>query len=217
MQQPPGSDIIALKLDSPGGVPPIRKSHRKGALMRQTTKQAIAESFETLLAVRSIEKISVKDIVTECGINRQTFYYYFHDIYDLMEWALAEKIERYANQSFAAAGDWQAKVKLLFHFFYLNRPVILHGYDATNRMQYERIMMRWIVKLVQQRMEMYPQVSRVPQEKREFICMVYARGITALFLEWVEAGMPDERHVQLDDYFIILDGSMENALDKFVK
>ena len=32
-----------------------------------------------------MDKITVKDIVEECGINRNTFYYYFADIYDLID------------------------------------------------------------------------------------------------------------------------------------
>lgn len=185
--------------------------------MRQTTKEALAQALETLLLKRSIEKISVKDIVAQCGVNRQTFYYHFHDIYDLMEWTLIHKVKNYTDLHFEEKTDWQAKIKLLFHFFYLHKILILHGYDSTNRIQYERVMVKWVAELVRQRMEFYPQTPQVPEDKREFICMIYARGITALFLEWVEAGMPDERHVKLEDYFVIMDGSMENALEKFLK
>ena len=53
--------------------------------MAQFTKTAIIESFLRLLETRSIEKITVKDIVEDCGVNRKTFYYYFKDIYDLTE------------------------------------------------------------------------------------------------------------------------------------
>ncbi len=183
--------------------------------MRQTTKEAIAQALEGLLEKRGIEKITVKDIVAECGINRQTFYYHFHDIYDLMEWALTWNIEQYAGQHLSPGMDWREQIRALFHFFYLRRTIMLHGYDATNRMQYERVVIQWVRGFIRQRMEDYPQAARVPEEKREFICMVYARGVTALFLEWLEAGMPDERHVKLDDYFTIIDGSFGNALDKF--
>ncbi len=185
--------------------------------MRQTTEEALAEALETLLLKRSIEKISVKDIAAQCGVNRQTFYYHFHDIYDLIEWTLVREIESYIDLHFEKETDWQEKIRLLFHYFYLHKPVILHAYDSTNRIQYERIMVKRAAETVGEIIELYPQAQRVPEDKREFICMIYARGITALFLEWVEAGMPDERHVKLEDYFVIMDGSMENALEKFLK
>ena len=40
--------------------------------MAQFTKTAIIESFLRLLETRSIEKITVKDIVEDCGVNRKT-------------------------------------------------------------------------------------------------------------------------------------------------
>ena len=39
------------------------------------TKDAIAAAFFELLTERSLSKITVKDIVDRCGINRNTFYY----------------------------------------------------------------------------------------------------------------------------------------------
>ncbi len=185
--------------------------------MRQTTKEAIAQAFEGLLEKRSIDKITVKDIVTECGINRQTFYYHFHDIYDLMEWTLVESIEKYAGLYLDAGKDWREQIKLLFHFFYLHRTVVLHGYDSTNRMQYERVVIKWVSQMVRGRIDVYPQSAKVPEEKKEFISTVYARGCAGFLLEWVEEGMPDERHVRLDDYFLMIDGSIGHVLDKFSK
>lgn len=185
--------------------------------MRQTTKEAIAQAFEGLLEKRSIDKITVKDIVAECGVNRQTFYYHFRDIYDLMEWTLAKRTEKYAVLNLSAGTDWQEQIRLLFHFFYLHRTTILHGYDATNRMQYERVVIKWVSQMVRERLDAYPQAGKVPDEKKAFIAKVYARGCAGFFLEWVEEGMPDERHVQLNDYFIIIDGSIDHALDKFQK
>ncbi len=66
--------------------------------MAQFTKTAIIESFLRLLETRSIEKITVKDIVEDCGVNRKTFYYYFKDIYDL-----TESVFRYSLEKFASA------------------------------------------------------------------------------------------------------------------
>lgn len=188
---------------------------RETCKMRQTTKEALAETLTAMLEKRSIDKITVKDIVATCGVNRQTFYYHFQDIYDLMEWALTRSIEKYADQNLLADMDWREKIKLLFHFFYLHRAAMLHGYDATNRMQYERAAVKWVLPLVQLQLENYPQAACVPEEKKAFICQVYSRTIAGLLLEWIEEGMPDERHVRLEDYFLILDGSIGYALDKF--
>ena len=53
--------------------------------MASFTKKAIVESFMYLLGKKSIDKITVRDVVDHCGINRNTFYYYFQDIYAVLE------------------------------------------------------------------------------------------------------------------------------------
>lgn len=49
------------------------------------TKKAIISTFEELLNERPLNKITVKDIVGRCGINRNTFYYHFEGIPSLLD------------------------------------------------------------------------------------------------------------------------------------
>ena len=49
------------------------------------TKKAIMETFLHLTEKKPLEKITIRDLVDECGINRNTFYYYFQDIYAVLE------------------------------------------------------------------------------------------------------------------------------------
>ena len=46
-------------------------------------KKAIRDSFIKLLNERPLSQITVRDIVDDCGVNRNTFYYYFQDISQL--------------------------------------------------------------------------------------------------------------------------------------
>ena len=49
--------------------------------MAVNAKSMIADAFIKLSGEKNIDKITVKDIVDECGISRQSFYYHFQDIY----------------------------------------------------------------------------------------------------------------------------------------
>ena len=53
--------------------------------MPKNTKQQFADALSALLERKSLDRITVSDITDECGLNRQTFYYHFHDIYELIE------------------------------------------------------------------------------------------------------------------------------------
>ena len=53
--------------------------------MPNFTRKAIKESFLKLLSQRPLSQITVKDIVEDCGINRNSFYYHFADLPALVE------------------------------------------------------------------------------------------------------------------------------------
>ncbi len=57
-------------------------------------KDQIADIFLELVRKKSIDKITVKDIVEKCGITRQPFYYHFSDIFNLIEWIMQRECQR---------------------------------------------------------------------------------------------------------------------------
>lgn len=48
------------------------------------TEHRLAEALRSLMAECPLEDISVTSIAEHCGLSRKSFYYYFHDIYDLL-------------------------------------------------------------------------------------------------------------------------------------
>ena len=60
--------------------------------MSELTKKALAVSLKKLLSKKELSKITISNITDECGVNRQTFYYHFKDIYDLLEWIYKNEV-----------------------------------------------------------------------------------------------------------------------------
>lgn len=56
-------------------------------MKRKTAKEILAESFFELAATKNVDKITVKDITSNCGYSQATFYRQFRDKYDLIAWA----------------------------------------------------------------------------------------------------------------------------------
>ena len=82
--------------------------------MAANTKQALEDGFKRLLSQRSMYNITVKDIVEECGVNRQTFYYHFHDIYALLEWIVQDTADSRRAES-RDDGEWSGGVESLLN------------------------------------------------------------------------------------------------------
>ena len=54
----------------------------------------IASAFMEVSKTKSVDKITVKDLVEACHISRQTFYYHFQDILEVIEWSVEQAFER---------------------------------------------------------------------------------------------------------------------------
>ena len=104
----------------------------RGEKMANFTRNAIKDTFIKMLNERPLSQISVKDITSELDINRNTFYYHFHDIPQLIEEIIIEEsdiiIKKYNNidtieTAFDAVIDFAEK----------NKKAILHIYNSVNR------------------------------------------------------------------------------------
>ena len=62
-------------------------------------KRVIADAFFSLAQKKNIDKITVKELVEKCGISRQSFYYHFRDVMDVMNWSLQQAIEEVLARS----------------------------------------------------------------------------------------------------------------------
>lgn len=55
------------------------------------TKLSLAKSLKDLLKTKSFAKLTVTEIIKKSEVNRNTFYYHFEDIYDLLRWTLEQE------------------------------------------------------------------------------------------------------------------------------
>lgn len=62
--------------------------------MSKNMKIIISQSLINLAQSKTFDKITVKDIVDDCNISRQTFYYHFKDIMDVIEWSFIQEYNR---------------------------------------------------------------------------------------------------------------------------
>lgn len=73
-------------------------------MKRKTAKEILAASFQELAQEKSIDKITIQEIVDNCGYSPATFYRNFRDKYDLIAWdhtrAIAEIVDRIGSEDY---------------------------------------------------------------------------------------------------------------------
>ena len=102
-------------------------------------KSAVASAFLEMAARKDVDKITVKDLVEACGISRQTFYYHFRDIVDVLEWTARQGVERLLAQSLKAPSPREA-LKLFVNFAAESQPMVRRLLNSQRREAMERIM-----------------------------------------------------------------------------
>ena len=157
--------------------------------MSLTTKRALAESLKKLLSKKNLDKITVKDIIADCGVNRQTFYYHFHDIYALTEWALRDDVENLFGET-TDYSDWGDRICVLMAFLQENRTVVRNIYYSVSHKTIadciRRILSPYVFRLVQvQAEEMNPEA---PEDDMEYVTKILTLSAEGIITEWIDNG-----------------------------
>lgn len=192
----------------------IKYKEKDGDEMSLTTKRALADSLKRLLAKRSLDKITVKDIVENCGVNRQTFYYYFHDIYDLMEWTFRNKAEELLNGG-TDYNDWLSGVKSLMEYLKEDRALVLNIYHSVSH----ELISNYLKKLIrpyvlQVVVAQAKELERPAAEANvEFLTDIYTLTATGIVMEWISQQMKiDGTEERLHKLYVAMDGSIQFML-----
>lgn len=182
--------------------------------MSLTTKRALANSFKKLLRKRSFDKITVKDIVEDCGVNRQTFYYHFHDIYDLIEWVFQDAAEDLARNGLDYE-DWSAGLEILLQYLQENRILILNAYNSISH----EVVANYIRKVLRPYAEsiVHKQAAQmkdpVADEDVEVVTDIFTLAASGLVMEWIgNQMMASDTAIRLDKFRQAISGSIQFML-----
>lgn len=100
------------------------------------TKQAIRNSFMKLLNERPVSQITVKDIVQDCGINRNSFYYHYQDLPSMIEEIILKETDEIIRQH-PTVDSLEEGLDVAVSFAMKNRRAALHLYNSSNRDLFE--------------------------------------------------------------------------------
>ncbi len=185
--------------------------------MTNLTKLALANALRKLLNERPLSRITIRDLVAEAHVNRQTFYYHFQDIYELVFWALEQGITDYLEREHIGRTDIYEYTYALFGYFRENARVVRNAYDSVNRIQYESLFHEHAYPYILTFLKKREAAKNVSEDDLAFIATFFTQALTGFFLKWVESGLPDEHRVQLEKYCVLMEGGADTILEKFQK
>ena len=95
-----------------------------GSLAQNYTRKVIRDAFFNMLNERPLNKITVKDIVTACEINRNTFYYYYTDVYAILSELFQTELQRVIDE-YNDTLSWEEGFLVAAYYYYTDVYAIL--------------------------------------------------------------------------------------------
>lgn len=182
-------------------------------MAQQYTRKVIRDVFIKMLNERPLNKITVKDIVTECEINRNTFYYYYTDVYailsELFQTELQTVIDEYNDTL-----SWEEGFLVAAKFALENKTAIYHVYNSMQKEELENyiynvsgnVMMRYVEKVSDG-------ISASSGDKR-LIASFYQCALTEMVLRWIASGMKEDPDTIIRRIGQLFDGNIALSLKR---
>lgn len=181
--------------------------------MSDLTKQALIASFKKLLETEPFDKITISDITNDCGLSRQTFYYHFRDIFDMIRWIYnSESLNEIGDRE--GYGTWQDKIRELFDYTLNNKSLILGTFNSKCRNDlvgyYMDVSIRKISDIVEMKSD-----GDIAEKDKKFIASVYAYAFVGIMVDWISDGMKESSEEMVDRVYKIVMSNFDRTLAAF--
>ena len=160
-------------------------------MVQQYTKKNIREEFIKILNERPLNKITVKDIASACEINRNTFYYYYTDVYallsELFQTELQTVIDEY-NDTFSWEESFIVATKVALE----NKIAINHVYNSMQREELEDYIYNVSGHVMNRYVEKVSDGISASSGDKKLISSFYQCALTEMVLRWIASGMKED-------------------------
>jgi Transcriptional regulator len=184
--------------------------------MLKNAKEMFAESLKKMLEKKPLNHITVKDIVEDCGVSRQAFYYHFDDIYQLVEWIFTEE----ATEALANNRDidtWQQGYCHVLEQMQRNKVLVTNVFSSISRDYLENFMYNVLYAIIYPVVEEQAEGYVIDDSHKAFIARFYSLAVVAIGLDWVRKGMKECPAEIAEQVSVLVKGDFKKALMKYAK
>lgn len=178
------------------------------------TKAILADSLRTLLEKKPLDKIKIRDIVDECELNRQTFYYHFQDMYALVEWMYSYDVKQIIGRTFD--GEDIEKISISFLIYIEeHREEIRAVLDSKASEYFTNFLNAGIRHCCNSVIDKYSEIYNFSRSYKDFLSKYYTSAIIGIVINWIKSSdsvrqSPDNLMKMFRD---VTKGSLELALE----
>lgn len=150
------------------------------------TKQTLATSLKKLMRKKPLSKITIREIIADCGLNRNTFYYHFEDIYALLKWMLEQETVEVLRQIDLVI-DSEEAILYMLRYIEENDDILGNIFHSLGYGELRRFFVAdcsSIMRSIIDRAEAMQNLSVSPEFK-DFLYGFFTEATAGTLLEWV--------------------------------
>lgn len=174
------------------------------------TKNTIIDAFWLLLEEKPYNKITVKDIVDRCQMNRNTFYYHFHDIPELLQTAVKNDADSIISD-YGKSGSPLECITCFIEHCTNRQKAILHIYRSVFREYFINELDRIALYIVTQYIDTVRVDHPLPPEDKALLTRFYKCICIGICIDWLNDGMRYDLSHYVDRIGILFHGAPEQA------
>ena len=146
-------------------------------------KMVIAQAYKNKIQHEDVDKITVKSLIEECHISRQTFYYHFQDIMDVLEWSVEQQTRQLVEQSLKAE-DMRSVLGIFISFTVEQFPMLEKLMRSQRRAQIEKLMLDAVRTYLTQLAQHQGQQVSMSDFDREVLLQYNVCGLVGVLMEY---------------------------------
>lgn len=182
--------------------------------MATSTKDAMGAALKQMMVVKPLDKITVKDLVEICGVNRQTFYYHFDDVYHLVEWIFQTDLKDMLPTD-VEHRQWREDADNFFEYLFDSKEFLLNVYNSSSRLFMLRFFKEKLYLYIENFATLVSDGKDINKQDFEFVTEFYSNGIVGLISQFFDRNLLLPKEMTKERFLNTLDNSVENILERF--
>lgn len=174
-------------------------------------KKEIKRTFITMLNEKPLSQITVKGLVAECGINRNSFYYHYPDLPALIEEIVEEETAQIIAE-YPTIDSIETALRVAVEFCTKNRRAILHMYNSVNRDIFERHLWKVCDYVVSEYGKTIFEGTSIRPLDREIIERFYRCECFGVAMEWLSEQMNSDTTKDIQRFCAMFRGMTEEMI-----
>ncbi len=182
-------------------------------MAQQYTKKIIREEFIKILNERPLNKITVKDIASACDINRNTFYYYYTDIYAILSEIFQTELQIVIDE-YNDTLSWEESCIVATKFSLQNKTAIYHVYNSMQKEELEDYLFNVSGNIMSRYVEKVSDGISASSGDKKLIASFYQCALTEMVLRWIASGMKEDPDTIIRRIGRLFDGHIALSLKR---